>query len=71
MKFKTITIKEETYSKLSDIKGKKESFTELLDRLASENDLPLLKKLRATVEFKNKEAMLEEIYEKRRETRLI
>ncbi|OYT27542.1 MAG: hypothetical protein B6U97_01215 [Candidatus Altiarchaeales archaeon ex4484_96] len=71
MSFKTITIKQETYSKLSDIKGEGESFTELLDRLASENDLLLLKKLRATAEFKNKEAMLEEIYETRSESRII
>ncbi len=68
MGFKTLTIKEDVYKKLLAIKGKNESFSDLLERLSRKNVF-LLKKLRSSVEFSNKEKMLKEIYEKRRERR--
>jgi predicted CopG family antitoxin len=70
---KTITIRDEVYGKLLNLKGKDESFSELFDRLVECASSPLetLKKLRGKVEFadKDKEAMLAEMYAKRVERR--
>jgi predicted CopG family antitoxin len=70
MTTKTITIKENIYNLLVSIKGKDESFSNLFERLArSKSNIAILKELRAGVKFEDKEALLKEIYEKRKETR--
>jgi predicted CopG family antitoxin len=67
---KTITIRDEVYRKLLTVKRKNESFSELFDRLVESKDpIETLTKLRATVEFRNKEEMLEELYSLRAERR--
>jgi predicted CopG family antitoxin len=67
---KTITIRDEVYGKLISIKGETESFSELFDRLVEcHAPIETLKKLRAKVEFTDKEAMLAELYTKRAEKR--
>ena len=43
MAFKTITIKEEVYDELRNIKNKNESFSDLLGRLAKEKKPTLIK----------------------------
>ena len=68
MGFKTLTIKEEVYKKLLAIKRKDESFSDLLERLSKKN-WSLLRKLEGCVEFPDKEKLLKEIYEKRKERR--
>ena len=68
---KTITIREEVYKKLLEVKEKKESFSELFERLVeSMNPVETLKNLRGCVEFKNKEKILSEIYASRDERRI-
>ncbi len=68
---KTITIREEVYKKLLAVKGKKESFSELFERLIEGmNPIETLKNLRGCVEFKNKEKILSEIYASRAERRI-
>jgi predicted CopG family antitoxin len=67
---KTITIRDEVYRKLKTLKRKDESFSELFDRLAeSQDSRATLTKLRATVDFENKEQMLAELSSKRAERR--
>lgn len=67
---KTITIRDEVYRKLRTIKRKDESFSELFDRLAEcQDSRETLTKLRATVEFENKEEMLSELSNSRAERR--
>lgn len=70
---KTITIRDEVYKKLLEIKHEGESFSELFERLienADLNSLKVLRKLRGCVEFRNKEKLLKEIYSARAERRL-
>jgi len=68
---KTITIREEVYKKLLAVKEKKESFSELFERLVEGmNPVETLKKLRGCVEFKDKEKILSEIYASRTERRI-
>ena len=68
---KTITIREEVYKKLLEVKEKKESFSELFERLVENmNPVETLKNLRGCVEFKNKEKILSEIYASRDERRI-
>jgi len=70
---KTITIRDEVYGKLLTIKGKKESFSELFDRLVEyTSPVETLKKLRGKVEFNDeeKENVLSELYSKRAEKRI-
>lgn len=68
---KTITIREEVYKKLLEVKEKKESFSELFERLVEGmNPVETLKKLRGCVEFKDKEKILSEIYASRTERRI-
>ena len=68
---KTITIRDEIYRKLLTVKRKDESFSELFDRLAEDKDpLETLTKLRAKVEFREKEEMLSELHSLRAERRL-
>ncbi len=67
---KTITIRDEVYRKLKTLKRKDESFSELFDRLAeSQDSRATLTKLRATVDFENKEQILAELSSKRAERR--
>jgi len=68
---KTITIRDEVYGKLLNLKGKDESFSELFDRLVecTATSMETLKKLRGKVEFTDKEGMLSEISAKRAERR--
>jgi predicted CopG family antitoxin len=67
---KTITIRDEVYRKLTTVKRKGESFSELFDRLADcQDSREILTKLRASVDFENKEELLSEISKKRAEHR--
>lgn len=59
------------YEKLLTVKKKDESFSELFERLVeNKNPLETLTKLRASVEFKEKEKMISEISASRTERRL-
>ena len=67
---KTITIRDEVYRKLMTVKRKGESFSELFDRLAEcQDSREILTKLRASVDFENKEELLSDISKKRAERR--
>ncbi len=68
MTFKTLTIKESVYKKLLLMKRKNESFSDLFERLSNSN-LEVLKKMRGCNTYENKDKMLKEIYEKRKEKR--
>jgi len=68
MPFKTLTIKESVYKKLLAIKRDDESFSDLLEKLCKK-DMALLRKLRGSVEFMEKEKMISDIYKKRSERR--
>lgn len=70
MTAKTITIREDVYKMLLSIKGANESFSNFFERLVkSRSNIDKLKELRGTVEFRNKEVLLKELLEKRKETR--
>ena len=59
---KTITIREEVYKNLLEVKEEKESFSELFERLVEGmNPVETLKKLRGRVEFKNRDKMLSQV----------
>ena len=67
---KTITIKNSVYDELRGFKKENESFSELLDRLIkSQSKKDLLKSLRGSIEFEDKEKLLKEIEKKRWEKR--
>jgi len=68
MGFKTLTIKESSYKKLLLMKRKNESFSDLFERLSKSN-IEVLKKMRGCNTYEDKEEMLREIYEKRKEKR--
>ncbi|MBS3802834.1 MAG: hypothetical protein KGY65_08815 [Candidatus Thermoplasmatota archaeon] len=68
MGFKTITIKESIYKKLLLLKRKDESFSDLFDRLSKSN-IQLLEKMRGSQTYTDKQEMLHEITEKRKEKR--
>lgn len=68
---KTITIRDEVYKKLASIKKRDESFSELFERLVKgTSSVEVLKEVRGSVEFKDKERMLSEIGRQRDEHRL-
>jgi predicted CopG family antitoxin len=70
---KTITIRDEVYKKLISIKSKKESFSELFERLLGRTDsIEILSRLRGCIEFEDndKEKLLSEIRTSRAERRL-
>ncbi len=70
MTAKTITIREDIYKMLLSLKGTNESFSNFFERLVkSRSNIIKLKELRGTVEFRNKEVLLKELLEKRKETR--
>jgi predicted CopG family antitoxin len=67
---KTITIRDEVYERLLKMKRSEESFSDLFERLADTLDpLETLKRLRGSVEFRDKETMLEELSAARAERR--
>lgn len=67
---KTITIRTEVYRDLVKVKKESESFSELFERLIkSATPIEILRKMRGSVEFKNKRKMLSEMYSKRAEMR--
>ena len=67
---KTITIKKSVYDELKGFKKENESFSDLLDRLIkSQSKKDLLKSLRGSIEFEDKEKLLKEIKKKRWEKR--
>lgn len=68
MAFKTLTIKESVYKKLLIMKRKDESFSDLFERL-SDSNIEVLKKMRGCNTYNNKEEILKEIYDKRKEKR--
>ena len=68
---KTLTIRDEVYRKLLKIKREGESFSDLFERLIEgASPLETLKKLRGSVEFSDKDALLKEIHAARTERRL-
>lgn len=70
MTTKTITIREDIYKMLLSIKGANESFSNFFERLVkSRKNIDKLKELRGYVEFRNKEALLKELSDKRNEQR--
>ncbi len=70
MAAKTITIREDIYKMLLSIKGANESFSNFFERLVkSRRNIDKLKELRGTFEFRNKEALLKELSNKRNEIR--
>ncbi|HJH30740.1 MAG TPA: hypothetical protein C5S50_00765 [Methanosarcinaceae archaeon] len=70
MATKTITIKEDVYRMLVSLKRNNESFSTLFERLAkSSSNINKLKALRGFVEIDDKEMLLKEISEKRKEIR--
>ena len=68
MNFKTLTIKKSVYEKLLGMKKQNESFSDLFERLSNKN-IETIKKLRGTIEFKNKDVLLKDLYKKRKEKR--
>ena len=67
---KTITIKKSVYDELRGFKKENESFSELFDRLIkSQSKKDLLKSLRGSIDFEDKEKLLKEIKKKRWEKR--
>jgi len=68
MPFKTLTIKEDVYKKLVAIKREDESFSDLLDKLSGKN-VALLRKVRGSIDIKEKDEMIRDIYAKRDERR--
>ncbi|MGP3705199.1 MAG: antitoxin VapB family protein [Candidatus Bathyarchaeota archaeon] len=70
---KTITIRDDVYKRLLEVKREGESFSELFERLIGGvglNSLEVLRMLRGCVEFKDKERLIREIYAVRSECRL-
>ena len=70
---KTLTIRDEVYRKLINVKGKDESFSELFERLIeSQSSSSLLKTLRGSIELtpEQKREMLTDIDRRRTERRL-
>ena len=68
---KTITIREQVYNKLLQVKKENESFSQLFERLVEDrNPLDVLTELRGRVEFKEKKNMISQIYNSRAERRL-
>ena len=67
---KTLTIRDEVYDKLVAVKDPGESFSDLFTRLVEGgSSTEALKRLRGTVEFTDKEALLLELSARREERR--
>lgn len=68
---KTLTIRNEVYKRLTAVKRRDESFSQLFERLLDgSNSLELLTKLRGSAELRDKKKMLAEIGAARSERRL-
>jgi predicted CopG family antitoxin len=60
---RTITVSDEIYKRLSALKGRDESFSELFERLTEgKGSHDILVKLRGSVEFRDEKKMLSEHY---------
>jgi predicted CopG family antitoxin len=67
---KTITITGEAFAKLKSMKKNNESFSKFFERLASKaTPVEILEKIRESMELKEKDKIIKEIYSKRAETR--
>jgi predicted CopG family antitoxin len=67
---KTITIKKSVYDELKGYKKENESFSDLLDRLVkSQSKKDILESLRGSIEFEDKEKLINDIERKRWEKR--
>lgn len=67
---KTITIKDTVYEELKAMKKPGESFSDLFERLAgARRSMEVLKRMRGSVVFKDKKAVLERIKREREEWR--
>jgi predicted CopG family antitoxin len=63
---KTITIKKSVYDELKGFKKENESFSELLDRLVkSQSKKDLIRSLRGSIEFEDKNDLLADLKKKR------
>jgi predicted CopG family antitoxin len=63
---KTITIKKSVYDELKRFKKENESFSELLDRLVkSQSKKDLIRSLRGSIEFEDKNDLLADLKKKR------
>lgn len=70
MSSKTITIREDVYHMLLSIKGSNESFSTFFERLVKHrSNIDKLKELRGSIDIKNKETLLKELSDKRKEIR--
>ena len=70
MATKTITIREDVYRMLLSLKRNNESFSQLFERMVkSRSNLKKLKELHGSFEIRDKELLLKEISEKRKEIR--
>ena len=67
---KTISIKENVYDKLNRMKRPGESFSDLLDRLTEITDSTnILHQLRGSIEFDDRDTLISEIRDRRKEWR--
>jgi predicted CopG family antitoxin len=63
---KTITIKKSVYDELKGFKKENESFSELLERLVkSQSKKDLIRSLRGSIEFEDKNDLLADLKKKR------
>ncbi|WMT45515.1 MAG: antitoxin VapB family protein [Cuniculiplasma divulgatum] len=63
---KTITIKKSVYDELKRFKKENESFSDLLDRLVkSQSKKDLIRSLRGSIEFEDKNDLLTDLKKKR------
>jgi predicted CopG family antitoxin len=63
---KTITIKKSVYDELKRFKKENESFSDLLDRLVkSQSKKDLIRSLRGSIEFEDKNGLLADLKKKR------
>ena len=63
---KTITIKKSVYDELKGFKKENESFSDLLDRLVkSQSKKDLIRSLRGSIEFEDKNVLLADLKKKR------
>ncbi|MBN2488295.1 MAG: antitoxin [Methanosarcinaceae archaeon] len=70
MTTKTITIREDVYRMLLSVKRNKESFSQLFERMVkSRSNLNKLKELHGAFEIGDKDLLLKEMSEKRKEIR--
>lgn len=65
---RNIPVTEEIYQRLSKLKKEDETFNDMLNRLHPEpNNLTIIKKLQGTLTIPDKDQLIDEIYQKRRD----